>query len=583
MEVKDLRTDLKNGLAVIAFFELLAGHNVLTRYERKPTQRIHMITNLAIALRFLESDLHVRNPGCSAEDIVDAETHGIKLILGLLWVLYRKYRMAVAGNKKKGREEDQLLEWVRNVLAEKGFDDVVEQVQSFRTSFNDGKVFLALAKAYDGSEGSLDYDSLKDEDQRVRLAAAFDYAESEMNVNKLLEVDEVADCQMDERALALYTSLFYHAFRLKSEREQMQENATASAEELEMQKKGKEELIRMNKELTHELEELRQEVEELRAKCAAQEEEIADKDARLADLEERLRQRESELAEAKTKIAQLEDTIAVEVGKRQMADEQVKALQSQNETLQVQCDAEAEKCAEIERKCAELEKRLAATEEALKLEREAKEGGERDMMEKLVAEREKNRELEEKQVAQTAENEKLDEEVKELKKRVKREQKHGEDQEQIISELQSQSRTNTNGLAVLRTNLDAHIADLRRWQKYLQGSASEVDDPVDDIEGLRAELDNASFQEQLNLISEALQAESVDMARILKERQQELEGRPATGGRKVERTTSVTDAALERGGRRRSASLAEDGGKDAHKPGKKKATKPKKKAHDEEE
>jgi len=570
MEVKDLRTDLKDGLCLIAFFELLAGHNVSTRYERKPTQRIHMITNLAIALRFMESDLKIRNPGCSAEDIVDAELHGIKLILGMLWVLYRKFRMAVAGDKKKGKEEDQLLEWVRGVLVEKGYDDVAEHVQSFRTSFNDGSVFLALAKAYDGAEGNLDYETLKDADVKERLEAAFSFAESEMNVNKLLEVDEVAECQMDERAMALYTSLFYHAFRSKAEREQMQENATASAEELALQKKGKEELIKMNTALTHELEEVRKELEELRAKCEVQEQQITEQQAKIEELEEKLRQKDAELAETKQKVAQLEDANALELGKRQTAEEQVRVLESQNETLQVQCDAEAEKVAEAEAKIAELEKKLAAAEEALKIEHEAKEGGERELMEKLIAEKEKNKALEEQNAQHVETTEKLDEEVKELKKRAKREQKHAEEQEEVISELQSQSKVNTNGLAVLRTNLDAHISDLKRWQKYLEGSVVDVDDPVDEIEELRTQLDGASFQEQLNIISSALQEESMDMARILKERQQEMEGKSSVPKIRT-RAESVTEVALE-GGRQRSLSVT-DPGKEKRKPRKKVAVK----------
>ena len=52
---------------------------------------------------------------------------GIKLILGLLWVLYRKYRMAVGlgggDGTKKAREEDMLLEWARTVLRSKGFEE----------------------------------------------------------------------------------------------------------------------------------------------------------------------------------------------------------------------------------------------------------------------------------------------------------------------------------------------------------------------------------------------------------------------------------------------------------------------------
>lgn len=67
MEVKDLRTDLEDGLTMINFFEILCGHPLSEKYEKRPTQRIQKINNLHLALRFLERDMGVRNPGCSAE------------------------------------------------------------------------------------------------------------------------------------------------------------------------------------------------------------------------------------------------------------------------------------------------------------------------------------------------------------------------------------------------------------------------------------------------------------------------------------------------------------------------------------
>jgi len=401
MEVEDLRTDLKDGLRLVAFFEILAGHNMVVKYNKRPTQRIHMINNLATALRFMESDLHVQNPGCSAEDIIDADTRGIKLILGMLWVLYRKYRMAVAGGKK-GREEDQLLEWVRTVLREKGFEELVDEVQSFRSSFNDGTLFLALAKAYDGESGDLDYEHLKDADTKEKLAAAFDYAEERMNVSKLLEVDEVAEYQMDERAMALYTSLFYHAFKNQAEMAEMQGIVGASAEELELQKKGKEELIKMNRELTEQL----------------------------AALQAELDATKKELAELKQAHSQTED------------------------------------------------------------------------------------------------------EVETLKKHTSRQKKTIAEKEEEVSELQAQSRINSNGLGVLRTNLEAHISDLRTWQKLLEGKTAEVEDPLDEVRHVEADMNGLSFQEQLNIISSALQDESVQMAQIIAERKKEVElksgGNPKT-------------------------------------------------------
>jgi len=389
MTVEDLRTDLEDGLKLIAFFEILCGHSMTDRYDKQPVQRIQKINNLSLALKFLERDMNVRNPGCSAEDIVDADKKGIKLILGLLWVMYRKYRMAAGlggEGSKKVREEDMLLEWVRTVLTSKGFEEEAESVQSFRTSFNDGRVFLALAKCFDGDNETFDYAEESSKDAAEKLETAFSYAESTMGVSHLLDANEVASDMMDERALALYTSLFYHAFKTKSELDQMQQTVGQSAEELEMQKKGKEELIKMNFELNEQL-------------AAAR----------------------AEIAELKEKLEQQKDK------------------------------------------------------------------------------------------------------TKEEKKRNTRARKQIEEKEEELTEMHNQSRVNSSGLIVLRTNLDAHLADLHHWQKYLEGRVSEVEDPIHEIEALTQDLDKASFQEQLNILSTALQEESVKMAKILAERKRERE------------------------------------------------------------
>jgi len=519
MEVKDLSTDLCDGLRLINFFELLCGHQMTEKYDKVPTNRIQKINNLSLGLRFMERNCGVRNPGCSAEDVIDSETRGIKLILGMLYVLYRKYRMRVDlgdGGSKKTREEDTLLEWVRTVLRAKGYDEEAEQVQSFRTSFNDGRVFLALAKCYDGDRESFDYAEESAKSPLDRLTKAFEFAESDMSVNKLLDANEVAEGNMDERALALYTSLFYHAFKTKAELEQMQDAVGASAEQLELQKKGKEELIKMNCELNEQLSALRADYNALQEADEQTHSELVECRDRIEELEGLLKQRDEEIVELKKRIGDLQDQQAAEVLRCQKYEEDLKNLREQFDANQQICDQEMEKNKGLEKEIAELK-------EKLEVEQAAKEGGERDLTDKLNEEKKKSKELSEKHTAAVEENEQLQSEVKELRKRVKREQKRVEENEAEITEMQNQSRVNTSGLVVLRTNLDAHISDLHRWQKFLEGRAAEVEDPIEEIERLSEDLDKASFQEQLNILSAALQEESVAMGKILNERQKERE------------------------------------------------------------
>jgi cortexillin 1/2 len=67
----------------------------------------------------------------SAEDFVDKN---LKLILGFLWTLFRKYRISVIKTNGKSSEEGLLL-WVKNMT--EGYKNV--NVESYKNSFKDGK------------------------------------------------------------------------------------------------------------------------------------------------------------------------------------------------------------------------------------------------------------------------------------------------------------------------------------------------------------------------------------------------------------------------------------------------------------
>jgi cortexillin 1/2 len=250
MHVNDLSVDLKDGIRLINFFELLSGKQLKERYDLTPKNRIHMIHNLSLAIHFMDTTMGVKNPGCFAEDIVDADTKGTKLILGLLYTLYRKYRLASLREKKggkMGKEEDALLEWIKEVTSDYGIE-----VHNFKTSFNDGLVYLALAHVI--SDGEFDFNEFKAKSSEERLEKAFSVAEK-YGIHRLLMVDEVVNGDIDDRALVLYTSLYHNQYLKKKEMEQLQGDIGKSKEQLELENKSKDDLIKMNVELSKQVEE----------------------------------------------------------------------------------------------------------------------------------------------------------------------------------------------------------------------------------------------------------------------------------------------------------------------------------------
>ncbi|GAT97349.1 hypothetical protein CL6EHI_083140 [Entamoeba histolytica] len=209
MGVKDLAVDLKDGIRVINFFELLSGKTLKEKYDLRPKNRIQMVHNLHLAMQFLEKEMLVRNPGCFAEDVVDADIHGVKLILGLLYTLYRKYRLSVLVDKKKGKsmkEEDALLEWVKEVT-----DGYGVTVENFKHSFNDGKVYLALAHVIKmkEKEGESMASKFVEEnkrsaelgDKKTDLVEEIEELEEEVSVLKKTVQTAQDDCDEDKKDL----------------------------------------------------------------------------------------------------------------------------------------------------------------------------------------------------------------------------------------------------------------------------------------------------------------------------------------------------------------------------------------------
>lgn len=255
--VSDLRLDIQDGLKLIVFFETLSGKKVRQAYDRKPKNRISKISNLSVALNFL-GEMGIANPGCAAEDIIDAESRGIKLILGLLWTLFRRYKMREATGETKCREEDAVLEWVKKTT--EGYKGV--DIVSFRTSFNDGKAFLALVHAYNKEDPEFDYDEVSQLPTEELLATAFEKAEKQLGVIKLLDVQELLSGNVDERAIALYTTLILSAFRAKEKMRALQNEVGDTQQALSLESKSKEEITKMNADLEIQAAQLRKNLED---------------------------------------------------------------------------------------------------------------------------------------------------------------------------------------------------------------------------------------------------------------------------------------------------------------------------------
>eukprot|EP01133_Synstelium_polycarpum_P010992 gene10992-12802_t len=309
--IKEVSNDLSDGVKLIFFLESVSGKKFTKKFDHEPKTRIMRIQNLHLAMIFVDEELKIKVQGVAAEEFVDCNK---KMILGFLWTLYRKYRISVINEGDKSSEEG-LLAWCKKTTD--GYKNV--NITNFKQSFRDGNAFLALAHKFDPSVFS--YDEYDQTEQVSRLNAAFEFAEKGLGIPKLLDAESLSKGNVDERSIVLYTSLFFHAFRAKEEREALEASSGALAnklatleQSLEGEKLSQEELAKQKKDLEDALNLIRtqndqrnQRIQDLQSKIDDALRGIDDEKMAKIDLESRLSKTEKDKAILELKLAETLD------------------------------------------------------------------------------------------------------------------------------------------------------------------------------------------------------------------------------------------------------------------------------------
>lgn len=176
--------------------------------------RIHCLENVDKALQFLlhEQRVHLENLG--SHDIVDGNA---RLTLGLIWTIILRFQIQditieEVDNQETRSAKDALLLWCQMKTA--GYQSV--NVRNFTTSWRDGLAFNALIHKH--RPDLIQYDRLSKSNAIHNLNNAFNVAEKELGLTRLLDPEDVFTDNPDEKSIITYVVTYYHYFsKMKQE------------------------------------------------------------------------------------------------------------------------------------------------------------------------------------------------------------------------------------------------------------------------------------------------------------------------------------------------------------------------------
>lgn len=269
MAISDLK-ELSDGIRFIKFLEKLWEKPLPFKYNPNPASKFQKMENFNAALNFVQNSMKVKLVGTSGDHFVELN---MKMMLGCLWCIYRKYRIDSIGEGGKSGEET-LLNWVKEQT--EGYKDV--HIENYKHSFKDGMALLALCDRFLlGNKEKLDYDKFSKKNSIENLEKAFEVAEKEIGVPQILIPQVTAEGKNDERALVTYLSMFYHAFVAAEKQRAIEMEKAAMLGKMRNLESDLDEAARNSMALHAQNDELASEIEKLKRALDEQEKKLNEK------------------------------------------------------------------------------------------------------------------------------------------------------------------------------------------------------------------------------------------------------------------------------------------------------------------
>ncbi|ELP92378.1 alpha-actinin, putative [Entamoeba invadens IP1] len=501
MEVTNLLLDVADGIKLINFIEALSNLKI-EGYIKKPNNRIQRVANGNKFCEFIKFQLNFPNPGCFPENIVDLGTEKAdnRNLLGLLYLLFRRYRLDVIKNEEgteKGKEKNNaLLEWVKKIASNYGLE-----VTGFKSSFNDGKVFLALAHYI--SNKSFDYEEFKEKPTEEVLDKAFTVAQ-ENGIPRVLEITDVTENILEARGYEMYVSLFHNEYTKRQQIEALKGTFAKSQEQLAMEAKSQEDLVNLNVELSNTRDELKSTVEGLEKTAEEKKSELIELQVKGTSLDELIKEKK----EVYNKVEMSKNE--KEVGAKSAEEVYETNMKKIDENKDIKKDDDDE-IDSLSKQIEETKKRIEEVKTLLENMR-SKEA--ESMASKYVEAQKKCDEMNKRKCE-------VEEEIEELEETLsKRNEKVSMMENELDIDKDNLLRGNTLqelylNVAPVEENLREHIVNLHKWAPYMKNTEGfgNEDEKVKELDKQK----EGNYKEVLKALATDLEGENDELGKVLVE------------------------------------------------------------------
>jgi len=200
--IQNAQEDFETGINLMNLINSLYGIPKPPKVNNNPKMRPHKLDNITMALKMVE-DAKVKTNFLKSTHLIDKD---LKMILGMIWAIILDYQIKGISVEELTAKEGLLL-WCQKKTA--GYRDV--KVENFTTSWQSGLAFCALIHRH--RPDLIDYDSLDKNNAAYNLQLAFDVAEQQLGIPKLLDVEDLLNTpRPDERSVMTYISEYFHCF-----------------------------------------------------------------------------------------------------------------------------------------------------------------------------------------------------------------------------------------------------------------------------------------------------------------------------------------------------------------------------------